>query len=252
MAAAVVVLLALLVTGGLYALLGSAGRAEAAAGAAEAQQIEKGKVLFLENCSSCHGMRAEGTSDGPTLIGVGAAAVDFQVGTGRMPLAASGTQAARGPVQFTDDETAALAAYVGSLAPGPAIPSEDQLSYADTDVGEGGELFRTNCATCHNFAGQGGALTQGKYAPSLEGVSPRHMYEAMLTGPQAMPEFQDTSIPPEKKKAIINYVKTIQAQPDPGGIGLGRIGPVSEGIAAWLVGLGALIAVAVWIGAKSS
>jgi ubiquinol-cytochrome c reductase cytochrome c subunit len=252
MAAAVVVLLALLVTGGLYAMLGSAGKAEATAGAAQSQQIEKGRVLYLENCSSCHGLRAEGTSDGPTLIGVGAASVDFQVGTGRMPLAASGTQAERAPVQFKDDEIAALSAYVASLAPGPAIPTEEQLSVAEADVGEGGELFRTNCATCHNFAGRGGALTQGKYAPSLENVSARHMYEAMLTGPQAMPEFPDTSITPEQKQAIIKYVKAIQEQPDPGGIGLGRIGPVSEGIAAWLIGLGALIAVAVWIGAKST
>jgi ubiquinol-cytochrome c reductase cytochrome c subunit len=252
MAAAVVVLLALLVTGGLAAVLGSAGRAEATANAAQSQQIEEGRVLFLENCASCHGLRSEGTSDGPTLIGVGAAAVDFQVGTGRMPLAAPGAQAARAPVQFTDEEIAALAAYVASLSPGPAIPTEEQVAYSDANVGEGGELFRTNCATCHNFAGQGGALTQGKYAPSLEGVDPRHIYEAMLTGPQSMPKFPDTSITPEEKQAIINYVKTIQAQPDPGGFGLGRIGPVSEGIAAWLLGIGALIAIAIWMGAKST
>jgi ubiquinol-cytochrome c reductase cytochrome c subunit len=252
MAAAVVVLLALLVTGGLYAVVGSTGRAEANARAAQSQQINEGRELFLENCSSCHGLRAEGTSDGPTLIGVGAAAVDFQVGTGRMPLAAPGAQADRGPVQFTQEEIAALAAYVASLGPGPAVPAEEELDYAEANLGEGGELFRTNCATCHNFAGQGGALTWGKYAPSLEGVDPKHIYEAMLTGPQAMPQFGETTLTPEDKQAIIKYIKTIEAQPDPGGAGLGRIGPVSEGIAAWVIGIGALIAVAIWIGAKAS
>jgi len=252
MAAAVVVLLALLVTGGAYAVLASASRAEANARAAQSLQIDEGRELFLENCSSCHGLRSEGTSDGPTLIGVGAAAVDFQVGTGRMPLAAPGVQAKQGPVQFTAEEIAALAAYIASLSPGPAIPTEEQLAYEDANLGEGGELFRTNCATCHNFAGQGGALTQGKYAPSLEGVDPKRIYEAMLTGPEAMPEFADTTLTPEAKQAIIKYLKTIEAQPDPGGVGLGRIGPVSEGLAAWLIGIGALIAVAVWIGARSS
>lgn len=254
LATAVVLLLALLVTGGLYASLASAGAADAnaASKAAQSTQIDQGRALFLENCSSCHGLRAEGTTDGPSLIGVGAAAVDFQVGTGRMPLAAPGVQAKRGEVQFTADEIAALAAYVASLGPGPAIPTEEQLSYQDANVGEGGELFRTNCATCHNFAGQGGALTRGKYAPSLVGVDPKHIYEAMLTGPQAMPRFADTTLSPEDKKAVIKYLKTIEAQPDPGGIGLGRIGPVSEGLAAWLLGIGALIAVAIWIGAKST
>ena len=254
LAATVVVLLALLVTGGVYAALGSAGPAEANAAikAAQSMQADKGRELFLENCSSCHGLRAEGTSDGPSLIGVGAAAVDFQVGTGRMPLAAPGAQAQRGEVQFRPEEVEALAAYVGSLSPGPAIPTAAQLSYQNANVGEGGELFRTNCATCHNFTGQGGALTRGKFAPNLNGVEPKHVYEAMLTGPESMPQFADTTLTPENKQAIIKYLKTIQGEANPGGIGLGRIGPVSEGLAGWLLGIGALIAVAIWIGAKST
>lgn len=250
LAAALVVLAGLLLTGGAYAALAPAQAAAPTAG--QTQALADGKRLFLENCSTCHGLNAQGTTDGPSLIGVGAAAVDFQVGTGRMPLAAPGAQALRGKVSFTDQEIAALAAYVASLGPGPAIPDQAALNYQGANLQEGGELFRTNCSQCHNFSGRGGALTNGKFAPSLEGVSPKHIYEAMITGPQSMPVFADTTLTPEQKQAIIKYLKTTQAEPNVGGLGLGRLGPVTEGLAGWIIGIGALIAVAVWIGAKTT
>ena len=143
-------------------------------------------------------------------------------------------------------------AYVASLAPGPAIPTDDQLNYErDGNVAEGGELFRTNCAMCHNFAGQGGALTQGKYAPTLMGVDAKHIYEAMVTGPQSMPVFSDKTITPAEKLSIIKWIKSVQDEPQQGGISLGRVGPVTEGLFGWLVGLGILIGVAVWLASKA-
>ena len=210
--------------------------------------IEEGKQIFLKGCSSCHGLNAEGGSIAPSLIGVGAASVDFQVGTGRMPMADMSTQAMRKPRVYNDEETAALAAYVASLAPGPAVPGESELNYErDGNTAEGGELFRNNCAMCHNFAGQGGALTQGKYAPTLMGVEPKHIYEAMITGPQSMPVFSDKTITPEEKLSIIKWIKSAEAEPNLGGATMGRIGPVTEGLLAWVLGLGLLIGIAVWL-----
>jgi ubiquinol-cytochrome c reductase cytochrome c subunit len=246
----VLLLLALGLTGGAYAAFAPSPQAEAATGASGAS-IKDGRQLFLRNCSSCHGLDVEGTSDGPSLVGVGAAAVDFQVGTGRMPAAQDGPQIQQKRQQFTDEEIAAMAAYIASLAPGPAIPDKEALDYADADAAEGGAIYRTNCAMCHNFAGSGGALTQGKFAPALTGVDPKYMYEAMLTGPQSMPVFGDGTMRPEDKKAIIAYLKTTEAQPSPGGAALGKIGPVTEGAIGWIFGLGALIACAVWLGAKA-
>jgi ubiquinol-cytochrome c reductase cytochrome c subunit len=188
----------------------------------------------------------------PALIGVGAASVDFQVGTGRMPMADMSTQAMRKDPIYNAEETAALAAYVASLAPGPAIPSESSLNYErDGSTAEGGELFRNNCAMCHNFAGQGGALTQGKYAPSLMGVEPKHIYEAMVTGPQSMPVFSDKTITPEEKLSIIKWIKSAEKEPNLGGASLGRVGPVTEGLLGWTLGLGLLIGVAVWLAMKA-
>jgi len=251
LAPALLLLAALGATGGAYAALAPTPHAEASA-TTDTSQVEEGRQLFLRNCSSCHGLNAQGTTDGPTLIGVGAASVDFQVGTGRMPAARTEVeQVPDKPVQFSDEEIAALAAYVASLAPGPAIPSEEQLDISDADEAEGGEIYRTNCSMCHNFAGQGGALTEGKYAPSLEGVSPKHIYEAMITGPQSMPVFGDGTLDPEAKKDIIAYLKGLEDQPDPGGANLGRLGPVTEGAVGWFVATGALIACAVWLGAKA-
>ena len=215
-------------------------------------QIEEGRQIFLKGCSSCHGLNAEGGQIAPSLIGVGAASVDFQVGTGRMPMADMSTQAMRKAPLYDAKETAALAAYVASLAPGPEIPAESALNYErDGNTAEGGELFRNNCAMCHNFAGQGGALTQGKYAPTLMGVDPKYIYEAMITGPQSMPVFSDKTITPAEKVSIIKWIKAAENEPNLGGASLGRVGPVTEGLLGWVLGLGILIGVAVWLAMKA-
>ena len=219
---------------------------------AQSTLIEEGKRIFAQGCSSCHGLNAEGGAIAPSLIGVGAASVDFQVATGRMPMADMSQQAMRKDPVYTDEQVAALAAYVASLAPGPEIPTEDMLNYErDGEVAEGGELFRTNCAMCHNFAGQGGALTQGKYAPTLMGVEPKYIYEAMITGPQSMPIFSDKTITPAEKLSIIKWIKAAQNEPALGGATTGRVGPVTEGLLAWVLGLGSLIGVAVWLATKA-
>jgi len=244
----VAIMVGLLVTGGLYAVANSATQAQSAT--EDATQILNGKKLFLEGCSSCHGIAAQGTDNGPTLIGVGAAAVHFQVATGRMPLANPGAQAPQKTRDYSETEIAAMASYIASLAPGPAIPTAEDLDWADADTAEGGELFRANCSQCHQAAGRGGALSEGKYAPNLMDATPQEVYEAMLTGPQNMPVFADSTLPTEDKQAIINYIETLKTSDDPGGWALGRFGPVTEGLFMWIGGLLLVVACAIWIGAK--
>jgi ubiquinol-cytochrome c reductase cytochrome c subunit len=238
-------------TGGVYAAANATPSASADTASASQQQVDQGEKLFEANCASCHGLHAVGTSTAPSLIGVGAAAVDFQVGTGRMPMAMSGPQAQEKPRQMTDEQTQDLAAYVASLAPGPAIPADQYLT-GKGDAAAGAELFRINCAMCHNVAGAGGALTEGKYAPPLKGVSPVHIYEAMLTGPQNMPVFNDRNITPEQKADIITYLSFLEKNPSPGGFALGDLGPVAEGLFLWIFGLGSVVGLAVWITAKTN
>ncbi|RJK96895.1 c-type cytochrome [Vallicoccus soli] len=254
-AAYAVILLGLVLMGGLFAVL-SPQRTEASETTASGTDlVDEGRELFLTNCSTCHGLQAQGSSDGPPLVGVGAASVDFQVGTGRMPAYSSQVvQVPKAKRVFTQDEIDAMAAYVASLGPGPSIPEPELYEVQDVEdeqIAEGGELFRTNCAMCHNASGAGGALTEGKYAPSLAGVDPKYVYEAMLTGPQSMPVFSEASLTAEEKKHVVAYLEQIQNQPEYGGVTLGRVGPVSEGLFIWIVGIGGLIAVAVWLGAKS-
>jgi ubiquinol-cytochrome c reductase cytochrome c subunit len=168
-----------------------------------------------------------------------------------MPAVQTGAQMPSKQPVYTQEEIEALSAYVASLSPGPAIPSEEDYNAAGIEGEElvrGGELWRTNCTACHNFNASGGALPHGKYAPSLEGVSDKHMYEAMLTGPQQMPVFSDQTLTPEDKKQIIAYVKSLHETPDYGGFSLGYLGPVPEGLFAWVVGIGALVGFAIWIG----
>ena len=258
-----VVLLGLLLTGGLYTVLAPA---EAGPAASNEQQIAQGRELFLVSCSFCHGQNGEGVRTengqsqlGPSLVGVGAAAVDFQVGTGRMPLQQPGAQAPQKPPTFTDEEIAALGAYVASLGPGPAIPQESDYSLAGMSDAEreqaivnGGQIFLTNCTACHNFEGAGGAMPRGGYAPQIRGVEPKYIYEAMLTGPQNMPNFSNGKLSPEEKRDVIAYLGSLNDTPEYGGFGLGGLGPVSEGLAAWLVGIGLLIGAAIWIAAHTT
>ncbi|MCL3862163.1 c-type cytochrome [Actinotalea sp. K2] len=244
----VLLALALLVTGGLYAAFAPSA---SSAQTPSASDVEIGSRLFQANCATCHGPDAAGRAEAPSLIGVGAASVDFQVATGRMPMQMNSPQAPAKPPQFDDEQVRQLAAYVASLAPGPAIPTAEQVDPELGDAANGMVLFRTNCAMCHGAAGKGGALTEGKYAPTLEGVEPRHIYEAMTTGPQSMPVFNDANLNPEEKRDIIAFLAE-QERGAAGGAELGSIGPVAEGLWAWVVGIGLLIACAVWIGAKSS
>lgn len=252
LAAVVLIGVGLLMTGGVYA---GASAAMAATNdnptAKAALSVDDGKKLFQANCATCHGMDLQGTPNGPSLFGVGELSVEFQVATGRMPLAMQGPQAPQKPVQFTEDQIRAMAAYVQSVSPGPAYPSAQVLD-GKGDVANGADLFRTNCAMCHNVAGAGGALTEGKFAPALNAVSPLHMYAAMVTGPQNMPVFSDLNLDLSQKRDIISYLLYEQEHASPGGFGLGSLGPVAEGLFIWIFGIGTLIGVTVWITAKSN
>lgn len=247
------VTLGLLVTGAGYTLvnLATAPAASAESDLSSPEMISGGQKLFAANCATCHGTAAQGTQAAPSLIGVGAAAVDFQVGTGRMPMQASGPQAEVKPVQFTAEQIKQLAAYVASLGPGPSIPSSEYTK-GGGNAAAGAELFRINCAMCHNVAGAGGALTEGKYAPALTKTTGTHIYEAMVTGPQNMPVFNDLNLTPEQKRDIITYLLYVQQNSSPGGFDLGALGPVSEGLFAWIFGIGGLVLLTVWITAKSN
>jgi ubiquinol-cytochrome c reductase cytochrome c subunit len=241
----------LLLTGGLYAVATTVNEAKASTAEFTASDTQEGQKLFEANCATCHGMGASGTQDGPSLVGVGAAAVDFQVGTGRMPMQMNGPQAYKKPAQFNDTQTHQLSAYVASLGAGPAIPAEEYLDEKG-NAAEGGELFRVNCAMCHNAAAAGGALTRGKFAPALADVTGKHIYEAMATGPQNMPVFNDSNISPEGKRDIITFLKQIEANGSPGGADLGALGPVSEGLFVWIAGLGVIIAFTIWLTSRTS
>jgi ubiquinol-cytochrome c reductase cytochrome c subunit len=262
LAGLVMLLVGLALTGSMYAVF-----APAQAGSAEsdAAKVAEGRELFLVSCSFCHGRNGEGvlteggTQYGPSLAGVGAAAADFQLSTGRMPLTQPGAQGAAKPAVFDEDEIDALSAYVATLGPGPAIPDEEAYSIEDLSAEEqeeaisrGSQIFLTNCTACHNFNGNGGAMPRGGYAPSIIGTSPKLIYEAMLTGPGNMDVFSDGNLSPEEKRDVIAYIEQMRDQPEYGGFSLGGLGPVSEGMFAWLLGVGSLVGFAVWIAAHTT
>jgi len=252
---------ALMASGGLYAA--AAPRPNTAVAQDQPALVRQGEQLFNNHCISCHGANLQGVQDrGPSLIGVGEAAVYFQVSTGRMPAARQEAQNERKPIEpfetelgqelSTEEAADALGAYVQAVGGGPELPAERGAALRGDDPARGGQLFRLNCASCHNFTGRGGSLSSGKFAPALDEANEAQAYAAMLSGPQNMPKFSDRQLSPEEKKDIIAYVKSVTGQKNsPGGYALGGFGPISEALAAFLFGLAVLIGVTLWIGAKA-
>jgi ubiquinol-cytochrome c reductase cytochrome c subunit len=243
----VVLFLALATTGVLWTVLAPGGSAQTA-DANEA--VRQGRALFLQGCSSCHGLNAQGSNQAPSLIGVGSAAVEFQVGTGRMPLAAPGAEAKRKDPVYSQTQIDQLAAYIESIGGGPTAAKVNDSQLGNADLAYGGELYRANCAQCHTATGQGAPLTYGKYAPSLSKATADDVVNAMRSGPESMPVFGPGQLSDAQAVAIAKYIKYLRTTPSPGGNRLGGYGPVPEGLLAWLIGIGGLLGVCLWIGAR--
>jgi ubiquinol-cytochrome c reductase cytochrome c subunit len=241
--AGAVLVVGLLGTGGVYSAF-----ADTSSGSSSANEAAAGQQLYETSCITCHGANLQGVKDrAPSLIGVGGASVYFQVSTGRMPATGQYAEETRKTAKFTEQQAEQLAAYVESVGGGPKVPEGNLRS---ADIGQGGELFRLNCASCHGATGKGAPLSAGKSAPSLMNSTDKEIYTAMLSGPESMPIFSDNQLTPTEKREIIGYLQTIKASADPGGEGIGRIGPVSEAVVIWVAGIGALMVVILWIGAK--
>lgn len=223
--------------------LHSAG-ADTREGAQDPGDVERGRDLYLTGCSSCHGANGEGTSRGPDLRGVGAAAADFQLSTGRMPATQGDRQTQRKPPAYSPARIKDLVAYVASLGPGPPIPD---VVTPPGDLQEGAQLYLDNCAACHSAGGIGGALSLGQDAPTLHEATPVQVAEAIRTGPGQMPVFGPETLTRKQVNSIVEYVQYLEKPENPGGFSLGLVGPITEGLVAILIGLGALMLVSRWI-----
>lgn len=244
--AGAVLVVALVSLGGTYAAFAaSSGAPDNSASAAD---IAAGQQLYQTSCIACHGANLQGVKGrAPSLYDVGGASVYFQVSTGRMPAAGQGADQKRKAAKFNEEQTKQLAAYVESVGGGPTLPEV----LRGGDIAAGGDLFGTNCASCHGRTFKGAPLSAGKTAPSLNRATDAQIYAAMLSGPESMPIFSDNALTPAQKQEIVNYIQTLKASKDPGGNGIDRIGPVSEALVFFIAGVGAVIIAILWIGAKS-
>jgi ubiquinol-cytochrome c reductase cytochrome c subunit len=215
---------------------------------AEGSLAQAGRQLYLESCSSCHGARGEGADQGPAIAGLGAADYDFQMSTGRMPLAQPGTQGVPKPPVLTSDQIAAIVAFLVSIDPGGTpIPDIDP----DTgNLSEGAEIYVRNCAPCHSSSGNGGAVGP-QVAPDLRHATPTQIAEAVRIGPGTMPNFDSTVIDDAQLASLVRYVLYLRAPDQPGGLSLGGFGPIVEGFVALCLGIGAMVLVTRYIGARA-
>ncbi|MDX1510323.1 MAG: c-type cytochrome [Nitriliruptorales bacterium] len=212
--------------------------------------VSRGATLYGTSCALCHGENARGSDDGPSLIGVGAASVDFMLRTGRMPLEDPDEPMRRGPQQVSDADREALVAWIASLSEGPEIP--DVSGIANADLARGLELFTSNCAACHGPTAAGVAVGQRDVSSDLDVAEPIEIAEAIRTGPGVMPVFGEELIDDQDLQAITAWVLDLRERAAPGGAAIGRSGPVTEGFVAWLVGFGLLTIVMYLLGDKAT
>jgi ubiquinol-cytochrome c reductase cytochrome c subunit len=207
----------------------------------------RGRALFATGCASCHGEDLRGRPGmAPSLRGAGAAAADFYLSTGRMPLADPTDQPLRTQPAYPRADIDALVAYVGSFG-GPGIPRVDP---ARGDLAKGMEAFTEHCAGCHQVVGRGGIVT-GASVPALTKATPTQVGEAVRIGPYLMPQFNAQQIDPATLNAIARYVQSIRHPDNRGGWGIGNIGPVPEGMITWFLAMGVLLFVARAIGERA-
>lgn len=221
--------------------------AAVSAPSADGASISRGRALFVDGCSTCHGIAARGIPGvAPDLHGVGALAADFYLSTGRMPLDSPGTEPERGPPAYNQQQLDDLVAYIGSLG-GPPIPHVDP-SQGSLNVGL--RAFTAHCAGCHQVVARGGALTGG-FAPSLRDATPTQIAEAVRLGPFIMPTFNRNEISDQTLASIIRYVQFTHHPDNRGGWGIFEIGPVPEGMVAWLLAGIVLLVVVRLIGERN-
>ncbi|HEY7966600.1 MAG TPA: c-type cytochrome [Solirubrobacteraceae bacterium] len=213
----------------------------------DAALVPSGRALFLDSCASCHGLQARGIPGrAPSLRGVGAQAADFYLETGRMPLASPRQQPTRTRPAFPPQQIRALIAYVASFG-GPTIPTVSPLSGS---LSGGQQLFALDCAGCHTIQARGGVVT-GAFVPALTPSTPRQIAEAIRIGPYAMPPFGPGQLSSAEIDAIARYVASTNRPQNPGGWDIGRIGPITEGMAAWLLAVVALLLIARLLGERA-
>ena len=235
----------LLVAAAAVVVIGMVGRPGMAQDVDEAE-LPLGPDLYLANCASCHGDRGQGTFRGPTLVGVGAASADYWLRSGRMPLEQPDDESQRDEPSFTEAEIELLVDYVAGLGDGPPIP---EIDITTADLARGGELYRINCAACHNWDGKGGALVNSDNAPVLHPVPPLEVAEAVRIGPGTMPEFAEGQLSDEELNDVVAYVDYLRSPRDAGGFPLAHWGPSTETVAGF-VGLSVLVLFAAWAGER--
>jgi len=205
-----------------------------------------GAALYAAHCSSCHGADLKGTGNGPSLQHAGAAAVDFMLRTGRMPLEVPDTEPLPAPAQLTSSQIEAIVAFTvahgaGGGPPIPSVRPSDALA-------RGRVVFDGNCQACHGALGTGAVAGYGWLAPPLYGDDATQIAEAIRFGPGIMPHFDSRLISDDDLDALVAYVGTFRHPPDIGGYSVEASGPVGEGLLAWIIGVGTGSIVMVLVG----
>lgn len=211
--------------------------------------VERGRSIYGQQCATCHGAEGRGTGRFPPIDHAPPALVDFMIRTGRMPLPAPDARSVRRPPALNEEERLAVVAYVRTFAPDePAIP---EVAVERGELAHGQELYASHCIACHGAFARGVAVGEEDIAPALDAASPVEVAEAVRTGPGVMPLFGPQLIDDEDMDSLARYVAWVtDERGTPGGVTVGRSGPVSEGFVAWVVGLVGILVAAVFIGER--
>lgn len=210
--------------------------ARTTAASATPAEVHHGREVYLRDCAYCHGNQGEGSQWAPSLKTSGVAYADFMLRTGRMPLSSVDASVQEGPPSYKPSTIDALDAYIGTFSLGPPKPPVER-----GNPYEGRSLFLANCAPCHSASGTGMIVTNGAWAPELFGSSKQVVGDAVRVGPQAMPKFTDKQLTADQVDGIASYVQQLGAKQAIGGDPIDQLGPIIEGMVAWLIPIPLLV-----------
>ncbi|HET9031142.1 MAG TPA: c-type cytochrome [Candidatus Aquilonibacter sp.] len=205
-------------------------------------QGDSGESLYMTHCSSCHGDNGQGSDVAPSIIGKSAADIHLMLDTGRMPAAVPYINEIHKMPRFTQAQMTQIVRYVQTFTPGGTDSALPRIMPGN--VQRGRALFDENCAHCHGAVGNGASVGYDNVAPSLMNASVFQVGEAIRSGPELMPRFGPDVLSDQDVSDIahyINYIQTTPASVDAGGLSLAHVGPVAEGLVAWIFGIGLLV-----------
>jgi mono/diheme cytochrome c family protein len=201
--------------------------------------VSDAAVMYVENCTLCHGAAGEGIGPMPPLDNPGLREADYDflyktIARGRYDTSMTGWHEDEGGV-FNDyqvDELVALVRYVdwpqvgelsaagGLIPPTLPVPETDEafltkvaaLSPEGSTWAEGMAIYAANCAVCHSTNGEGSDLAVALNTPEIRATDAAELAHTIKEGvPSTMMAGWDSVLETAEVASVVAFLQNWDA-----------------------------------------